>query len=684
MFVMRRLFGILLLLGVAVVFLPARAADPELGVSPAVGFRGTLPGRTVEETVQVVNLSRRDLNVTGSLTDLQASENGTFRSASPGTGLPSAASWGTIEPASFALPQGHAQTVRLVFKVPQNVAAQGYYASAEFTGSNSTGASSISVHAVLLEIGGNGLIRSPKIAKLSAPGRVVGSTIPVTLRLENTGNVYAIAQGRIAVRDMFSRITSVAQIARTPVLPGTPRTIHVELATPVAPGRVRVIADLDFGSGVSDVSAATTVYAIAWWHIGVAVLLAFIVARLILAYVRHRRRRKAMGLTRKDRKERKRQERSAEMPLSQATTAARQLRAKKIEPPVTANPPPVPVKSDADLQSSWDAEPDLGVKPLVPEPESAPEPVRETPAASVPPPPTIADEELWPEPRVIPRAAVERPADDDEVSATIRRIADRLGAPPAAIEEPEPETEEQAPDDEHAAFRPPVIEDDVSVDEADLEEPEPEPLPVPLLPVEREAPPAPAEAVETEPEPVVEPEPIVAATPPPPEPVPAPKPIEEPIEEPAPAAARLARLSEQLLASIGEGTGGSAGASERRIKVAVDLLGGGSGKSDERIEVALKILNGAGADARAEVEKAFDSAAAPKTKGGLATMALALAKLDSPRAPEALLRAYAVAPRNQTAALKAAIRACDPKAVKAKRKLLDALPEDRRNALKLG
>jgi hypothetical protein len=64
-------------------------------------------------------------------------------------------------------------------------------------------------------------------------------------------------------------------------------------------------------------------------------------------------------------------------------------------------------------------------------------------------------------------------------------------------------------------------------------------------------------------------------------------------------------------------------------------------------------------------------------------MALALVKLESPRAPEALLRAYAVAGRGQVASLKTALRSCDPKAIRAHSRLLKALPPDRRAALKL-
>jgi hypothetical protein len=177
---------------------------------------------------------------------------------------------------------------------------------------------------------------------------------------------------------------------------------------------------------------------------------------------------------------------------------------------------------------------------------------------------------------------------------------------------------------------------------------------------------------------VLDPEPVPAA---------AAKPFQpfEVEEEETLARVRAQKLSEMVKAGIPAGPPAGPQAASRRVKVAVDLLASGSGKSAERLDVAMQILASAGdVDAAGVVQAAFEDAASSKRAAAMGSLALALSRLDSPRAPEALLRAYADSPRAGFAMLRDTLKRCDPAVLKAQPKLLAALPEDRRAALKLG
>jgi len=290
---------------------------------------------------------------------------------------------------------------------------------------------------------------------------------------------------------------------------------------------------------------------------------------------------------------------------------------------------PAPVLDDADLQTSWE-----------PHDEPAPDAHEIT---------------LWPEPRVIPRVA-SAPETEEPVRPLATASAEPKAGPVPVGLEPEPEPE-------------PTVE------------PARKPEPVAPLVVEREVPvavpaaPLPPAAVAV---------PAAAAATPDAVPVPSPvAPAAVAVDERESAAARRARLSEQILAGIPHEPAGGPQATERRVRVAIELLAAGSGRSVESVDVALRILGSAPVDARAAVEGAFDEAVDAGRSRGMSALALAMHKLDSPRAAEALLRAYAAAPRRQILVVRDVLRTYDRKTLRAYPKLLKALPADRKASLKL-
>ncbi len=580
----------LVAVGLTLPSLPAPAAESPLSALPGVGERGTLPGRTVEETVQIVNRSdREDYNVSASLTPLEVDGNGIFRSAESGASLPSAASWGVVEPATFVLARGHSQDVKIKFTPPKDTPGQGYFAAAKFAGAAPSGARTTTIHAVLLEVGGAQLVRSAKVASISAPSRSFGTTILVTVRLENTGNVAVMASGTVTLRDAAGNVSAEEPIARTPVIPGRPRLISVDMPAPLIPGRVRVGADFGFGEFVARDTATKSVLSITYWQMGALLLVVLLIAWAIRALVRWRGRRKAA---------------KRRAPATIAAPAAAHAAAGTNGTPVAASPAqhPAPILADEEMQAFWE---DETLLPRAAEPDAEP-----------------AEIKIATGPQTAPWASeLAGLEDEDEIE---EEVAEPAISPFAPAAEPE--------------LAPAVL--------APEPEPEPEPMPAALTVVP----------------PVAEP---------------------EPAEEPS--GARVSALVERVKAGMPEGPAGGPQAGLRRALVALELMTERGARSAERIDVGLGLLRWTrGDEVTAAVEEAFDAAAAAGKKSAIAALALAMDEVGSSRATEALLRAYASSPRHLASRLRDALQRAPVEEFRNRSELLDALPADRRSALKVG
>jgi hypothetical protein len=123
---------------------------------------------------------------------------------------------------------------------------------------------------------------------------------------------------------------------------------------------------------------------------------------------------------------------------------------------------------------------------------------------------------------------------------------------------------------------------------------------------------------------------------------------------------------------------------DRRAHVALGMLHEGPGRTGARVEVALDVLHTVKANltVNSRVEEAYEAARKARDRHALAPLALALAAVGSPAAPAALLRAYATAPDSLADSLLAAIRGLSAEELKANRRLVTALPPDRRAAVR--
>lgn len=124
----------------------------------------------------------------------------------------------------------------------------------------------------------------------------------------------------------------------------------------------------------------------------------------------------------------------------------------------------------------------------------------------------------------------------------------------------------------------------------------------------------------------------------------------------------------------------------RRANAAIRLLKQGAGKSGVRPDVAIGLLRSVEdlPEVRRAVEAAYEEVMARNSIKEAAALSLALSVVESPHAPEALLRAYAKADRVLAARIRRALAQCDPADLRSLPDLLDALPQSRRDALPVG
>jgi hypothetical protein len=651
---------------------------PDLTVSPGAGQLSTPPGRTVEEAVDVVNLSQDDFDVTVSLEDLNVDGLGRATSRPAGESANSAATWGFVEPPSFLLPGGHTQTVRVSLTPPKDAAPGGYSAAVRVVGRRSSGGMATALHSVLLEVGGPGIVHAARVAGVFVPSRTYGSTFPVSVALENRGTTHIFATGTVVVRDALSRITARVPIPRTVILRGHTRLVTVRAPSPLLPWRITAQANVSFSDGVAGGSAQASGFALAYWSLaGVGLVLLFVLWR-VFRFVRKRVRRRASRRI------------AAAGPAEVAVAHGH---------PATGPERYAGIPGVEDELQEWWAEPGSAEGTLEAEPEEteeeeiAPSPARAgaAPSNGEARRPLVIVTEREPEERSAP--AIDGP----EVPAPVRlRLADLAPAaedgegekveapeePPASTVESEttaPPALVLAPPPEPAF--PPVPEEAIEVadDEQDLDRPaeagqkepvsppeppaaEPEPAPVPVTASVEATPAAP-------PEPAVERElqPVGATT--------------------SPSGERVARLQSSTRRKLAAAPPRalSAQGAVRRADVAIGMLAAGPGRSGERVAVALDLLRTIKTEPAVlgAVEAAYTEALNGRDDRATAPLALALDLLGSPRAADALLRAYASAPTSIVGSLEIALRGHDRAELRRKRSLVAALPKGRRASLEL-
>jgi len=192
-------------------FAPALAQSPDSGFSAAISplpiLLNAKPGESVSTDLRVNNPSTHDEKFKVVVkTFTQDGPNGTVTLHDP-TPADDFISWISFSRSVFDAPPGLWQTVKMTINVPKT-ASFGYYFAVEFTSAeqparasgNGTAIQGAVASFVLLNAQAPGEIRQMRVSSFSAEHRFY-EFLPAqfTIRLHNSGNVYAGASGNIFI-----------------------------------------------------------------------------------------------------------------------------------------------------------------------------------------------------------------------------------------------------------------------------------------------------------------------------------------------------------------------------------------------------------------------------------------------------------------------------------------------------
>lgn len=170
----------------------------------------------------------------------------------------------TFETNQFNLSAGEKKSVPYQIDVPANYPPGGYY----FTlfASNSSEKGSVQTQSrvgslVFLTVDGT-LDRATVIREIDIPSFSIKTTIPVSLLLQNSGNVHS----ENTITSTFSGPrTNIQTTSLNLVMPGTTRRISYELAAPRLPGIYSVRVSVNNGYNQPSATTAQVVYIPLWF-----------------------------------------------------------------------------------------------------------------------------------------------------------------------------------------------------------------------------------------------------------------------------------------------------------------------------------------------------------------------------------------------------------------------------------
>lgn len=279
--------------------------DRVFSLSPAVVTSEVDAGSTLELRAVASNQTLEALQVDTGAQDVEAS-----RTAPDGKQLVpageasrGAASWITIEPASFRLGSGEEQNVRIIVRVPSGTAPGGHFATVQAAASPVVARGNLDLRPVLntlVLLTVRGKVRHDVRATIEPRGRRILFAPPSSWRatVENKGNVHELVGARVEVDGLING-TSRSAIRSHILLPGARRTFAVAMPHRSAPdllrGRLQYAhardGEVDLRSDSVRAVAAPSVLILPWWMI-VAIVLA---SGIVLWRVRKRSTKRPPG-----------------------------------------------------------------------------------------------------------------------------------------------------------------------------------------------------------------------------------------------------------------------------------------------------------------------------------------------------------------------------------------------------
>lgn len=285
---MKRILAALTLV-LVLILSPIAAAQNQgqgLEISPPLKEISSDPGKTVETSLRVRNITKEPLEITAEVNDfVAAGEDGQPKLLlEDGEESPySIKSWITTISSVTLQPQEQ-QKITLTMNVPQNASPGGHYGVVRFSGTppglDGSGVSlSASIGAlVLVNISGD-VQENAQIAELYAQQNGQKRSLfeygplVITERIENTGNVHFKPSGTVRVTNMVGKDVASFNLNEQGgnVLPGSIRRFEQNLDKKLLFGRYKIQADVVYGSDNQIISASSTFWVIPYKLIAIAI-----------------------------------------------------------------------------------------------------------------------------------------------------------------------------------------------------------------------------------------------------------------------------------------------------------------------------------------------------------------------------------------------------------------------------
>jgi hypothetical protein len=256
-----------------VLSVPARAVDgtTSISISPLTFDLAANPGDTVTNELLIRNSSSEPVIINAEAQDFVATGEEGEVSLTDNKSTYSLTSWIDLDTSRFTLEAGKQKAVKFSISVPYNAEPGGHYASIYARISpnleNTTSGSGVGQKIgslLLLKVAGDtketAAIESFKTTKY------VNTKGPIAfdVRVKNTGSVHIKPKGIIAITDIFGNKVADLNVEQKNVLPDAIRHMSTSWEKPPMMGKFTATLLTYYGTGNSQLSAATTFWIIPW------------------------------------------------------------------------------------------------------------------------------------------------------------------------------------------------------------------------------------------------------------------------------------------------------------------------------------------------------------------------------------------------------------------------------------
>lgn len=231
-----------------------------LTVSPAITEWLVAPGKKASKKVMVANTTKEPLPVSVLVRPFRLQETDYLNVAD--SLRYDASSWLRVTDGDFILKPGKTREVALTVTIPHDAPPGGHYATAYFRQLRPAGSAGAQAQVgTLVFITVKGKIEK-RLEGENMSARWNGSTLAITAKLRNAGNVHEMPEGSFVVLDWRGKEVGKVALPRGMVMPRTSRTFQAAFER-LGPGVYTIRPQLSYG-GKPVALAGVTVWAVPW------------------------------------------------------------------------------------------------------------------------------------------------------------------------------------------------------------------------------------------------------------------------------------------------------------------------------------------------------------------------------------------------------------------------------------